>query len=171
MAIECNCPHCAAFYRLDERFAGKMGRCKNGKCQQSILIPFHSTTSTAQPFPPKKIDADIRHEGKLFYVPTTTGTLFSFLLCAMLWYLTGALFLARWLCAPAWFGSNREWAALSLSGVLTLYHYCWGRKKMQAAIQATHGRQHVMSYGQAFLVVIFVLSEAALLTALFVFPR
>ena len=46
MAIEFNCPHCAAFYRLDERFAGKMGKCKNAKCQKAILIPFRSTAGT-----------------------------------------------------------------------------------------------------------------------------
>jgi hypothetical protein len=168
MAIKFNCPHCAVFYRLDESFAGKMGKCMNTECQHSIVTPFCSRGLTTQPVPPKKIDADIHDEGKLFYVPTTTGTLFSFLLCAMLWYLTGALFLARWLCAPAWFGSNKEWAALALSGILSIYHYCWGRRKMQAA---THGRQHVISYWQAFLVVIFVISEGALITALFVFPR
>ncbi|MCE9533192.1 MAG: hypothetical protein K8T89_19010, partial [Planctomycetes bacterium] len=44
MALEFNCPHCGAFYRLDEKFAGKMGRCKNAKCKQSILIPLSSTT-------------------------------------------------------------------------------------------------------------------------------
>ncbi len=58
MAIEFNCPHCGAFYKLDEKFAGKMGKCKNAKCQQQILIPFRSTASTAQPVPPKKIDAE-----------------------------------------------------------------------------------------------------------------
>jgi len=58
MAIEFNCPHCGAFYRLDEKFAGKMGKCKSAKCQQSILIPFRSTASTAQPVPPQKIDAE-----------------------------------------------------------------------------------------------------------------
>jgi len=169
MAIEFTCPRCGSFYRLDEKFAGKTGKCKNAKCQQAILIPPRSTASTAQKV--KKIDADLQSEEQTFYVSTTTGTLISFLLCVMLWCLTGALFLARWLCAPAWFGSNREWAALALSGVLSIYYYCWGRKKMRAAVPATQGRQQVISYGQAFLVVIFVLFEGALFTALFVFPR
>ena len=41
MAIEFNCPNCNAFYRLDDKFAGKMGKCT--KCQKAILIPFRST--------------------------------------------------------------------------------------------------------------------------------
>ena len=58
MAIEFNCPHCEAFYKLDEKFAGKMGKCKNAKCQQSILIPFRSTAATQPSGPNKRIDAE-----------------------------------------------------------------------------------------------------------------
>ncbi len=58
MAIEFNCPHCGAFYRLDEKFAGKMGKCKNPKCKQSILIPFQSTVAATPSAANKKVDAE-----------------------------------------------------------------------------------------------------------------
>jgi len=47
MAIEFHCPHCGVLYKLDEKYAGKMGKCKNAKCQQQILIPFESTVPAA----------------------------------------------------------------------------------------------------------------------------
>lgn len=63
MALEFNCPHCGVFYRLDDKLAGRMGKCKNATCQKSILIPFQSTpTATATkenvPTPAKPVDAE-----------------------------------------------------------------------------------------------------------------
>jgi predicted Zn finger-like uncharacterized protein len=54
MAIVFNCPHCGAFYKLDNKLGGKTGKCKNAKCQQSILIPFRSTGGDRPGGPPKQ---------------------------------------------------------------------------------------------------------------------
>jgi predicted RNA-binding Zn-ribbon protein involved in translation (DUF1610 family) len=59
MAIEFNCPHCGVLYKLDEKFAGKTGKCKNAKCQKPILIPYQSTVSVASVKEPiKPVDAE-----------------------------------------------------------------------------------------------------------------
>jgi len=62
MALQFNCPHCGAFYRLDEKFAGKTGRCKNAECKKSILIPLQSTATAPTNGAPAKKAAPIDAE-------------------------------------------------------------------------------------------------------------
>src|SRR5437016_2339377 len=83
----------------------------------------------------------------------STATHVSYILWVLSWELTGAMFLGRWLFGPQWFGPHREWAALGVSVALSIYHLIWGRARIRQYRIAARGRQPVITWGQALVVV------------------
>jgi hypothetical protein len=97
----------------------------------------------------------------------STAALISFVLCALSWELTGAMFVGRWLFGPDWFGPHREWAAFAVSVALSVFHTLVGRPLMQKHCQPGDSPNRSLTAGQAIAVIVLMVCAGAFGTWLF----
>lgn len=101
-------------------------------------------------------------------VVKSTAALISLILFILSWELTAAIFVGRWLFGPAWFGPFREWVALAISIVLSLYHVFVGRPLLRKYYpQIGVLSQHSLTVGQAIVVVVMMVGTGVIGTWLF----
>jgi hypothetical protein len=77
------------------------------------------------------------------------------------------MIVGRWLCGPAWFGPDREWAALALSLLLTLFHRSVGRRLLQKHVRPGDQSRRSLNTGQVIAVVVIAVAGGTFGTWLF----
>jgi hypothetical protein len=97
----------------------------------------------------------------------STAALIACILCALSWELTAFKFALRWMLGPAWIGPNGEWTAFSVSVLLSLYHWFFGRQLIKEHYRLGDESKRSLTAVQAAVVIVISVAVGAFIPWVF----